>query len=93
MKSIMSNIKECYVCGFTRDIHKHHIFFGTANRKLSEQDGCWCFLCPVHHNMSNMGVHNNRNLDIQLKMECQTKWEKIYGDREQFIKRYGRSYL
>ena len=92
-KSIISNIKECYVCGYTQDLHRHHIFYGTANRKLSEQDGCWVYLCGVHHNLSRVGVHFDRELDLKLKRECQEEWEGIYGDREEFIERYGKSYL
>ena len=93
MDSIMSNDRKCYVCGYTQGIHKHHIFFGTANRKISEQDGCWCYLCAVHHNMSRVGVHFNRDLDLKIKRECQEKWEENFGTREDFIKRYGKSYL
>ena len=92
-KSIMSNDKWCYICGYTHDIHKHHIFYGSANRKISEKQGCWCFLCAVHHNMSGVGVHFNRELDLRLKRECQQKWEEINGDREQFIRTFGKSYL
>lgn len=91
-KSIISNEKECYVCRYTRCVEQHHIFFGTANRKISDKDGCWVYLCQRHHT-SFIGVHNNRDLDLQLKRICQQKWEEINGDREQFIKRYGRSYL
>lgn len=92
MKSLMSNEKACYVCGY-EIVHKHHIFYGSANRRLSEADGCWCYLCPVHHNMSRVGVHQNRELDLQIKRECQQRWEEQNGGREAFIKRYGKSYV
>ena len=92
-KSIMSNKYECYVCLYPYDLHRHHIFFGFANRKLSERDGCWCYLCAVHHNMSRVGVHFNRELDLKIKRECQEKWEETYGDRKKFIQRYGKSYI
>ena len=92
-KSILSNEKVCFICGYTKDIHKHHIFYGTANRKLSEKYGCWCYLCAVHHNLSNMGVHFNRDLDLKVKRLCQQKWEAEYGDRIKFIAVFGKSYL
>lgn len=92
-QSILSNNKECYVCGYQGMLHRHHIFFGTANRRISEKDGCWCYLCEVHHNLSRVGVHFNRELDLKIKKECQQKWEEVNGNREQFIKRYGKSYL
>ena len=93
-KSILSNEKSCYCCHTTINLHRHHIFFGMANRKLSEHDGCWVYLCANHHNMSRYGVHNgNRELDLRLKKECQERWETKNGTREDFIKRYGKSYL
>ena len=91
-KSIISNDKMCLVCGFPQ-VHKHHIFYGTSNRKQSEKYGCWVYLCERHHNMSNEGVHFDKALDIKLKKFCQEKWEAKYGDREQFINVFGKSYL
>jgi hypothetical protein len=92
MKSIISNEKYCLVCGLP-NVHKHHIYEGTGRRKLSEKYGCWCFLCPRHHNMSNEGVHFNKILDLKLKQQCQKAWEFQYGSREDFIKVFNRSYL
>lgn len=93
MKSLISNEKQCLICGATEAVHKHHIFYGTGNRNISEEQGCWCYLCAYHHNMSNNGVHFNKNLDIKLKRFCQRKWEENNGNREQFIKTFGKSYL
>lgn len=92
MKSLISNNKSCYVCGCPT-VHKHHIFYGTANRKQSEKYGCWVWLCPYHHNMSNDGVHFNRELDLQIKRECQERWEAEYGTREEFRNIFGKNYL
>lgn len=91
MKSLMSNDKTCYVCGSV-DVVRHHCFFGTANRKLSEKYGCWIYLCPYHHNMSDNGIHFDRELDMRVKKECQERWEQTYGTREEFIKVFGRSW-
>lgn len=92
-RSIISNSPECLVCQTTFNLHKHHIFFGTANRKLSEKYGCWCFLCADHHNMSDAGVHFNKALDLKLKRYAQEKWENENGTREDFIRTFGKSYL
>ena len=91
-KSIISNERKCLVCELPYQLHKHHIFYGTANRKLSEQYGCWCYLCARHHNMSNDGVHFNRELDFNLKKMCQKKFEEVYPDLD-FLKIFGRNYL
>ena len=90
-ESIMSNVRECYICHRQGDLHLHHIYFG-ANRKHCDEEGCWCWLCPKHHNMSNEGVHFNRELDLKLKAECQLRWERN-GSREEFMKIFGRSWV
>jgi hypothetical protein len=69
-----------------------NVFYGTANRKKSEEFGCWVYLCAYHHNMSNEGVHFNKSLDILLKQECQKEFEKN-GTREEFRRIFGKSYL
>jgi hypothetical protein len=90
--SIISNTAECYVCHAMGDLHRHHVFSG-PNRKLSDQDGCWVYLCPKHHNMSKYGVHFDRTLDLEIKMKTQERWEEINGTREEFRARYGKSWL
>lgn len=91
-KSIMQTEKRCYVCGTTYDLHDHHIFYGTANRKQSEKHGFKVFLCGKHHNLSNQGVHFNHELDMRLKMECQAKFEETHS-REEFMQIIGKNYL
>ena len=92
MQSIVSNEKECLVCGSTYHLHRHHIFYGTANRKLSEQYGCWCYLCARHHNMSGVGVHFNKELDNQLKVHTQKRFNEVYPELD-FRKIFGKNYL
>jgi len=92
-KSIISNERQCVVCGLTTNLHKHHIFYGTANRRMSEKYGCWCYLCARHHNMSDHGVHADNLLDLKLKQMCQDTFERQVGSREQFRAIFGRSYL
>ena len=87
-------IKTCYVCGTNKNLHLHHIFYGLANRKQSEKYGCTVYLCAIHHNLSNAGVHFNKELDNELKMKCEEWCLKEYGwTKEDFIKRFGRNYL
>lgn len=93
MKSLISDDYVCVVCGTIFNLHRHHIFYGTANRKQSEKYGCTCYLCGFHHNLSQHGVHFDKELDLKLKRICQKKWEEKYGTREEFIKTFGKSYL
>lgn len=92
-KSLISEDKECWVCHTTLNLHRHHIFYGRDNRTQSELQGCWCYLCGTHHNLSKRGVHFNKELDMRLKQECQRRWESNKGTREDFIRLFGRSYL
>ena len=92
-KSIISSKRECYICGNTDEMHRHHVFYGTANRAVSEKYGCWVYLCAHHHNGGGYSVHQSRVLDEWLKRLTQRKWEELYGDREAFIRAFGRSYL
>ena len=92
-KSIVSNRHECWVCGTTINLHKHHIYAGVANRKLSELYGCWVYLCGRHHNLSNEGVHFNRELELSLKRYCQDRFEANLGTRDDFRAIFGKSYL
>ena len=95
VNSILQNSdapRRCYFCRSTYNVHLHHIFGGTANRKQSEKHGFKVFLCGFHHNMSNEGVHFNRELDLKLKRECQAKFEETHS-REEFMKIIGKNYL
>ena len=89
---ITDRMDRCYVCGRPNP-QIHHIFYGTANRRLSDQDGFIVPLCAEHHT-GDHGAHFNTILDRQLKQEAQMVWERdLENSREAFIKRYGRSYL
>ena len=90
-KSIMQTEKESYINGDTRNLHKHHIYAG-ANRKNSEKHGFWVWLTGEQHNLSNEGVHFNKELDLKLKRECQAKFEETHS-RAEFMQIIGRNYL
>lgn len=94
-KSIIQNKKRCYVCESCLNLEEHHIFFGTANRKLSEKDGLKVWLCSYHHR-SEKGVHgrDGSTLDCYLKSEAELAYMQHYNKtKEDFIKKYGRNYI
>lgn len=92
--SLLQESKCCYECGTTLNLHRHHIFYGTANRKLSEKDNLVVYLCYEHHTGA-FGVHNgNKALDLKLKKAGQRAYMKYYGKTaEEFRERYGKNYL
>lgn len=91
-RSIISNEKECLICGITTNLHKHHVYFGAGNRKLAESHGCWCYLCAEHHT-GDFGVHRSRAVDLHLKKMCQAILEEGGWTREKFMETFGRNYL
>lgn len=86
----------------TPNVHRHHIFEGTANRQLSDEDGLWVPLSYEHHE-GNMSVHRNKEMKELMHIIGQLAWEKHYivehkdvsetDAREAFRKRYGKSHL
>lgn len=90
-KSIIQKEKECFICRITNNLHCHHIYGGTANRKQSEKYGMTVWLCQMHHT-GNRGVHFDKALDTKLKEIGQKKFEETHS-REEFIKTFGRNYL
>jgi hypothetical protein len=90
--SIMQAEKKCFQTGRTDNLHCHHIF-GAANRKISDKNGFWVWLTGEWHNQdSRIDVHHNIEFDQYLKRECQERFEET-GNREDFVKLIGRSYL
>ena len=87
---LIDDQEHCIICG-REQVQRHHIFFGSANRRLADQDGYWVPLCQRHHTGRD-GVHFNRELDLTLKRSAQEHYERTHT-REQFIERYGRSYI
>ena len=94
LNSIIQTEKECYLTGSIKNLHEHHVFFGSGKRKLSEKYGLKVWLRDDWHNMADYGVHFNKELDLQIKRKVQKKAMKHYGwSTEDFIKIFGRNYL
>ena len=92
MKSVIQqDLRACYLTK-SPNVAIHHIF-GAANRKRSEKYGFVVALRPDWHNMSNYGVHFNKELDLRLKQEAQRYFEAHVGNRARFIKEFGKSYI
>ena len=92
MKSVLQASKECYVCGRTDQLHDHHVIYGGANRRISEKYGLKVWLCYEHHT-GNAGVHFNPELNQQLHEIAQRFYESHYGNREDFRRDFGKSWL
>ena len=42
--------------------------------------------------MSDMGIHFDKELDLEIKKNCQREFERIY-DHDTFLKVFGKSYI
>lgn len=90
----------CETCGKAAEC-KHHLIFGVGKRNLADQDGLVMDLCNDCHNIGRHRIHDNPVSERLSKILGQERWEKeaiIHGAtpekaREDFIKRYGKSYI
>lgn len=98
-KSLLSDESNpsCLVCGSTYNLHVHHCYPGYGRRSISDEQGCWVYLCGCHHNQSNNSVHFNKDMDLWLRRKCQAAWEDREGidepGHETFISLFGCNYL
>lgn len=91
-KSIITNldIKTCYLCGERGLMEAHHCIHGTANRRLADKDGLIVNLCPECHRK----LHDKGVMDDHLKAIAENAWLRYNrATVEEFIARYGRSYI
>lgn len=83
--SIMTDdLDRCYLC--LRDRQQFHHVFGGSNRKHATEDGLFIPVCMECH----QAIHEHN--PIALKKEGQRQYELTHS-REEFMKRYGKSYL
>ena len=101
-KSILNTQKHiCYRCGKYGQTERHHLIGGTANRKLSEEDGLWVYLCRECHNIPPRGVHFDAQAMKRLRQVGQRAYEEKMAQnglneaeaRQAFMDRYGKNYL
>ncbi|MBQ2641746.1 MAG: hypothetical protein IJG15_07095 [Lachnospiraceae bacterium] len=90
--------RRCWLCMRMHDysekisLHKHHVYEGTALRRISEAEGFFVWLCPQHHEFGPMSAHTDIGVRRSLQKEAQREYEK-HHTREEFMRLVGRSYL
>ena len=92
-KSIFAgdDINVCYCCGRMGKMEEHHIFGSVACRSKSDKYGLLIHVCRICHDK----IHgkDGKELRDHLHAVGQQLYEERYGDREQFIQEFIRSYL
>ena len=84
------DLEHCILCGKPRE-HLHELIYG-KNRINSIKYNFVIPLCANHHTGKD-GIHFNKDLDLYYKRLCQIYFENNIGNRIEFIKIFGRSYL
>ena len=86
----------CFLCGrngYLDRLEKHHVFFGTKDRKKADEDGLIVWLCGERcHRNGPQSAHRSEMTRKLLQRMGQRAWESNYGNREEFMKRYGKNY-
>lgn len=92
MSRVLNRPLTCEICGRYGELALHHVYFGTANRRLSDKWGMVAWLCPFCHTLGPRAVHRCRETDLMLKQRYQEIFEQRYPE-ESFVKIFGRNYL
>lgn len=88
--SIFTNdLNRCFITGSKHDVHIHHVF-GASNKKNSEIYGFIIPLDAEYHDMSDKGIHFDKEFDLKIKRQCQEYWLENIGSKEEFIKKFGK---
>lgn len=83
----------CWIC-HNPNAECHHIYGGVGRRPISDNEGCYVFLCKLHHNGSNFGVHFDHELDQFFKEDCERRWCAANGKTpDDFRQRFGVNYV
>lgn len=92
-ESILQDTKACIVTGATEGLDCHHIYFGNPNRRISDENGFWCWLRHDVHMKLHERAWPYEELDGFLKTLCQREFEYRGGTRGEFMALIGRNYL
>lgn len=86
--------KYCYFTGDEKGpLERHHIYYGSGMRQISDKHGFWVWLKPEWHRGTH-GVHgrDGHKVDLTLKQDCQRRFEETHT-RAEFMQIIGRNYL
>ncbi|WP_207729417.1 hypothetical protein [Clostridium gallinarum] len=77
----------CKVCGTSYGIELHHRVYRSQCKQLEDCKLNHAYLCNIHHRDHRVGVHFNKKLDREIKLEFQgwleILWNKPYLTREE----------
>lgn len=84
---MISDKMECYLCGQTGTLHRHHCLHG-SRRKAADKYDLTVYLCPECHTR----LHDHGEKDLYLKQLAQAHFEDRFG-HERYMEVFGKNYL
>lgn len=93
MQSILVDDTEHCIFSGSSNVEEHHVFFGSANRAMAEKYHLTVPLSQEYHRSGPNSPHKNRVVDLALKCWAQSIYELKIGDRNDFRRDFGKSYL
>lgn len=94
-KSILQDRKECFCCGTTLNLERHHVIHGTAGRKIADRLGLTIWLRAEHHRGA-YSPHQRRDVDLRYKRFAQSCYMDRYGTKSGYalwMAEVGKNYL
>ena len=68
----------------------HHVIHGVANRKIADQEKCFCMLCSNCHRL----LHDNGYHDKDLQQIAEKAWLEYNNETvEDWIQLFGKNFL
>ena len=78
---------ECFICGRSGALHRHHCLHGIRRKKADQYD-LTVYLCPECH----QNLHDHGDGDLMLEQLAQRHFEAQYG-HEKYMQEFGKNYL
>ena len=78
---------ECYLCGQTGTLHRHHCLHG-SRRKAADKYDLTVYLCPE----CRTRLHDHGEKDLYLKQLAQAHFEDRFGHKR-YMEVFGKNYL
>lgn len=87
--------QEVYMCEVCEDnvaVTKHEVYYGTADRQISIDNGFQVRICPLCHNAAHYRANVGFDLNKKLREKFQREFEEEHT-RKEFMDLIGRNYL
>lgn len=86
-------VGECYLCGKTGTVERHHVFGGIYRRHSEDyKEYCVVNLCPECHRY----IHSSKGVETKRQMQCDIQYLAMDGndwDLNMWLQIFGKSWI